>query len=271
MLVSIIIPVYNSKNTIERCIESVVISVEKLTTDYEIICIDDGSKDNSLEILKKLSQSNSHIIVIHQENAGAAAARNVGLETAKGEYIAFNDSDDEWLEDHFEILLDILRNNPNVSCISANHDIESQPKFSLKLLKKRNENLFEVSLFSQQFKNWFSPQNSMTLRKVIEFGVRFDSSMKGSEEFLFYNHILKDFKCYFLNKKVSQSILHKFRFGECGLSGNLKEMEKGELFALKDAYKNLGVPFLIYFLAKLFSLLKYFRRVMIVKFRKNKK
>ena len=266
MLVSVIIPVYNSENTIHRCIESVIISLERVTKDYEIICVDDGSTDNSLRLLNEIASNNPKIVVVHQENAGAATARNKGLELAKGEYIAFNDSDDEWLENHFEILLEVFKKYPYCDCISANHDIERQTTF---FLKKIDNNLYKVSLNAQQFKNRYSPPNSIVSRKIIEFGVRYNSLLRGSEEFYFYNHILHDFECLFLNKKVSQSILHKQRYGQCGLSGNLKEMEKGELFSITDSHKNLGVNFFIFFLAYIFSVLKYYKRKIIVNLRKK--
>ncbi len=262
MLVSVIIPVYNSENTIYRCIESVVISLERVTKDYEIICVDDGSKDNSLQLLNDIAENNPKIIIVHQENAGAATARNKGLEQAKGEYIAFNDSDDEWMENHFEILLEVFKKHPECECVSANHEVETQSTFFLKKLDNR---LYAVSLNAQQFKNRYSPPNSMISRKIIEFGVRYNPTLKGSEEFYFYNHILHDFTCLFLNQKVSQSILHKQRYGQCGLSGNLREMEKGELFSITDSYKNLGVNFFVFCTAYVFSIMKYIRRKIIVK------
>lgn len=266
MLVSIIIPVYNSNKTIERSISSVIKSVEMNTKDYEIICIDDGSKDSSLAILKELSKNNRRIKVFSQKNEGAAAARNAGLEIANGSYIAFNDSDDEWSVEHFSELMKIFKMFPDVKCVSANHDIEHQKTYGL---KKIAENLFEVNINAQQFKNYFSPQNSMISKEIIEFGIRFNPMMRGSEEFLFYNHILKNFKCLFYNKKISQSILHKFRYGQSGLSGNLKEMEKGELFAIKDAHINLGISNFVFFGAYIVSVFKYIKRIIIVKFRRN--
>ncbi|MBR4590945.1 MAG: glycosyltransferase family 2 protein [Bacteroidaceae bacterium] len=267
MLISVIIPVYNSSSTIVRCVESVVISLDKVTNDYEIICVDDGSSDDSLHLLNEIALQNHRIIVIHQENAGAAVARNTGLNMAKGDYIAFNDSDDEWLENHFEVLLYYLKKFPEVDCISANHDKE---KLSTFLLTKYNESLYKVTLNSQQFKSRFSPPNSMMKREIIDGGIRFDSKLKGSEEFFFYNCILYKYNCFFLNKKTAQSILHKKRYGECGLSGNLKEMEKGELYSIRYARKKLGLSFVVYCMAMCFSVLKYFRRIVIVKLRKKR-
>lgn len=268
MLVSVIIPVYNSEKTINRCIESVINSIEKITTDYEIICINDGSTDSSLNLLNEYAAKNSKLIVIQQENSGAAAARNKGLEIAKGEFIAFNDSDDEWMYNHFEILYNIIKNDQTCDCISANHDIEKQKTF---FLKKLTKNLYKVTLNAQQFKNRFSPPNSILRKSIIQTGIRFNPDMKGSEEFYFYNHILYSFNCLFLNQKISQSILHKMRYGECGLSGNLREMEKGELFAIADARKNLDLNLFIFISAYIFSYLKYLRRCLIVKRRKINK
>ena len=89
--VSIIVPVYNSKNYIKKCIESILIQDLK---ELEIIIIDDGSSDGSSEICDKLSKKDKRIKVFHRENGGICEARNYGLMQAKGEYIAFADHDD---------------------------------------------------------------------------------------------------------------------------------------------------------------------------------
>ena len=264
MLVSVIIPVYNSESTILHCIESVVASLEKVTTDYEIICVDDGSSDNSLQLLNEIASQNSKIIIVHQENTGAATARNKGLELAKGEYIAFNDSDDEWLENHFEVLLEVFEQHPEIDCLSGNHEIDKQ---KTQFLSQIDKNLYKTTLKSQLLKNYFSPPNSMLKHTVWGSGIKFSSGMRHAEEGFFFNWIAKDFNACFLNQKVSQSILHKQRFGESGLSGNLKAMEQGELFNIHYAYKNFGIPWHFYIFAKSFSLAKYVRRILIVKIR----
>ena len=87
--VSVIIPVFNVEKYIKECIDSVI---NQTLTDIEIICVDDGSTDNSLNLLKQYSDT--RIKIISQENKGLAAARNEGVKHATGEYIAFLDSDD---------------------------------------------------------------------------------------------------------------------------------------------------------------------------------
>ena len=88
---SAIIPVYNVENYLIDCLDSVC---KQTLTDIEIICINDGSTDTSLEILKEYSSKDSRIKIITKENGGQATARNLGIEEAQGEYIAFVDSDD---------------------------------------------------------------------------------------------------------------------------------------------------------------------------------
>lgn len=92
---SIIVPVYNVENYLADCIDSLLkIQIDKV----EIILIDDGSTDSSGKIADKYAAQNNKIKVIHQTNGGLAAARNRGMTEAKGEYIAFVDSDD-WILD----------------------------------------------------------------------------------------------------------------------------------------------------------------------------
>lgn len=97
MLISIIIPVYQVKDYIDKCIESVI---EQTYQELEIILIDDGSTDGSGEICDEYAQKDNRINVIHKSNAGLSSARNVGLNIARGKYIAFIDSDD-WVSRNF--------------------------------------------------------------------------------------------------------------------------------------------------------------------------
>ena len=90
--ISIIVPVYNSENYIQRCIDSVTNQNPK---DCQVILIDDGSTDRSLQIMQKAAEKYKYIEIIHQENQGVSMARNIGLKKADGEWIYFLDSDDE--------------------------------------------------------------------------------------------------------------------------------------------------------------------------------
>jgi len=104
--ISIIVPVYNVEKYIHRCIDSILHQTFK---DFELILVDDGSLDNSGKICDEYAKEDDRIKVIHKENGGLSDARNVGLDIAQGEYIAFVDSDD-WIEkDMYSILYENIR------------------------------------------------------------------------------------------------------------------------------------------------------------------
>ncbi|MBZ9570444.1 glycosyltransferase [Methanobrevibacter sp. TMH8] len=92
--ISIIIPVYNSEKHLEDCLNSVI---NQTLNEIEIICVNDGSTDKSLEILNKYSSKDKRINIINKKNGGAGSARNLGIEKSNGEYILFLDSDD-WID-----------------------------------------------------------------------------------------------------------------------------------------------------------------------------
>ena len=89
--VSVIIPIYNSEAYLEKCLQSVINQTLK---EIELICVNDGSTDNSLEILQRYALKYNNIIVINQENCGVGKSRNKGIDIAKGKFVAFMDSDD---------------------------------------------------------------------------------------------------------------------------------------------------------------------------------
>jgi len=91
MKISVILPVYNKAPFLVQCIDGIL---AQTLDDIEIICIDDGSTDESLSILKKYEEKDNRIKLISQKNKGAATARNVGLSHASGEYLSILDADD---------------------------------------------------------------------------------------------------------------------------------------------------------------------------------
>ncbi len=99
MLLSVIIPVYNVEKYLAECLDSVCAQTLR---DIEIICIDDGSTDRSLEILKEIAAKDSRLRILRQQNRGAGAARNYGIREAKGQYLFFADADDRLAPDLLE-------------------------------------------------------------------------------------------------------------------------------------------------------------------------
>lgn len=108
MFLSFIIPVYNTEEYLDECLQS-LLSQDIPTEDYEIICVNDGSTDGSLEILRQYEQGYSSVKVIDQKNGGVCRARNTGLRAAKGNYIWFFDSDDVLQQNSLGLLRNISR------------------------------------------------------------------------------------------------------------------------------------------------------------------
>jgi len=104
--VSVILPTYNRAHIIEKAIQSVL---KQTYQDFEIIIIDDGSKDDTEKIIRGFQEKDNRIKYIRfEENKGAAAARNAGINMSKGEYITFQDSDDEWVIDKLEKQMKVI-------------------------------------------------------------------------------------------------------------------------------------------------------------------
>ena len=111
--VSVIIPTYNRSKYVTKAIDSVLAQTYR---DFEIIVVDDGSTDNTKEVLKPYTD---RIKYLYQENTGVSAARNAGIRAAGGQWIAFLDSDDEWLPEKLSIQMDYLsRHNEIVAFIT---------------------------------------------------------------------------------------------------------------------------------------------------------
>ena len=102
MKVSVIIPIYNTEQYLNKCIDSVL---NQTMRDFELLLIDDGSKDSSGMICDTYAQQDSRVRVVHKENAGQGVARNLAMDMAAGEYYAFLDSDDYWDADYLEKML----------------------------------------------------------------------------------------------------------------------------------------------------------------------
>ncbi|WP_289090062.1 glycosyltransferase family 2 protein [uncultured Bacteroides sp.] len=110
---SIIIPVYNGALLLPRCLDSIFNQKTEFT--YEVILVDDGSTDNSVELIKARKETN--IVLYQQQNAGPAVARNKGMELAKGKYVAFIDADDYWNDGYIQKTVDFM--NRHEECVAV--------------------------------------------------------------------------------------------------------------------------------------------------------
>lgn len=168
--ISVIVPIYNAEHSIKTCLESIF---KQTLKDIEIICVNDGSLDNSLQILKESAEKDSRIKIFNKENSGVGDSRNLGLDNATGEYIAFLDADDIFVDENS---LDILYHEAkkhNVEMVSGGIQFIIKNKISY-------EN------------KWFKPIQKLQKKSPEEYGI----------PWFFYKNI---FKRDFLNK-------HNIRF-----------------------------------------------------------
>lgn len=127
-MVSIIVPVYNSRKYLKKCMDSIL---DQSYNDLEIVCVDDGSVDDSLSILYEYQKKDERIKVLSKENEGkgAAGARNLGLKNATGEYVMFLDSDDFFEPDLIEILYNgAIEKNADLVCCGADRYDDKEKK-----------------------------------------------------------------------------------------------------------------------------------------------
>lgn len=179
-LVTIIIPVYNAERTLCKCLDSIL---AQDFNNYEIILVNDGSKDSSLEICKEYESKHQNISVINQNNAGVSSARNAGLDVAKGDWIIFIDSDD-YIEVGFFNCLDtynedlIILNSKN---LSPSGDISDS------IFSKTDNQLHKKSSITHFISNNIdktllrAPWAKFYKKELIK-DIRFDTKMKIGED-----------------------------------------------------------------------------------------
>lgn len=144
-LLSVIVPVYNTEIYLERCIDSIISQTYK---NLEIILVDDGSTDRSGIICDEYKQKDERIRVVHQKNAGPSAARNCGLDIARGKYIGFVDSDDYIAADMYENLQRCMKAGIDITCCGTISIRKSKSIVCCKMNRQRifntEEAIFEL-------------------------------------------------------------------------------------------------------------------------------
>lgn len=262
-LISVIVPVYNVQKYLPMCLNSVLAQTFK---DFELICVDDGSTDDSLKILQEYAAKDKRIKVIHQENQGVSAARNYGLSFAIGHYIYFMDSDDFILQKCFEKAAEIIdRYSPDCVMFDYREVGENEilndeaPEVEVQKL----ENPFE--LFMQKH-SLIYPNLWTKIYKAETIGKqRFDENMIYSEDLWFnleflakaqtFYHLSQ--KMYAYVKRIDSITASKFTerkahsFLQC-CANIQKKFEKTPYFkTMRNNISNLNLKFVLKNLQKL--------------------
>jgi len=137
-LISVIVTTYNRENLLLRALKSVLIQTFK---DFEVLVVDDGSTDNTRQVIQEIQKEDGRVIYLYQKNKGWPSALNTGLSNAQGRYIAFLDSDDEWLPEKIEKQVAFLENNKSFDGVTCygNIILDDKEKIKSGVLKESND------------------------------------------------------------------------------------------------------------------------------------
>lgn len=251
LLISVIIPMYNSADTIVRALDS--IRNQSFTCFFEVLVVNDGSKDNSKKIVEDYIDNNGlkNVILINQNNGGVSKARNKGLLSAKGKYIAFLDADDYWVKNKIERQMIFLEKGFDFICGLRNNEKITFP-YQIK------NGYANISLNKLLIKVVGQTSTAIFNKKVIENSGLFDENQRYSEDANLWMRISKNNKMIVLNEVL---VLTDNGYGNKGLSSNLIEMEKGVKKNIKEMYDMNRINFFQYHFFNFFSYIKYLRRI----------
>lgn len=203
-LVSVIMPAYNLERYIAKSIESVL---NQSYSFFELIIVNDGSKDGTEQLIEKYAESDKRIKIINQENAGVSVARNKGIELARGEYISFLDGDDLWHRDFLNEMLSYIENNDeNIDFIYA----KTEECFS----DDRKTVLGGDRVVDGYFEDFLAPNCELRLafhigamlvrRKLLNrYNIRFVPGLRLSEDTGFIIELLSVTKAHGLHKVLA--------------------------------------------------------------------
>lgn len=252
--ISIIIPCYNSEQFIDRTIKSVL---SQTFSDWELLLIDDHSTDKTKDILEKYAKNDTRIKILQtKENSGGPALpKNIGIENAKGEYIAFLDHDDEWLPEKLEKQLAVFKNSKDekLGLVSCGVRLINNKNKEFATVTQKNNNIFPDILIRNPI---FSNSSVLIKKEVIDIVGKRDENLKYSEDYDYWLRIagagynffyIKEplFKYYFHENNVTKNIglLKKIENMEIIFQKNIKTYEKYKY--LHIGYFRLGVMYFL--------------------------
>ena len=186
--ISVIVPVYNVEQYLCRCIDSIL---AQSFPDFELLLIDDGSKDRSGEICDEYAQKNERVRVFHKENGGVSSARNLGLDNAKGEWISFVDADDWVEEDYLSNMILSIRDDID---IIVGGFFPSGNEFPTKIMEDKRYSHLDMNFFLSKYLGDMeigTPWAILFRSKVIVCNkLRFDEKIHFNEDSLFNQNFL---------------------------------------------------------------------------------
>ncbi|MCC8073748.1 MAG: glycosyltransferase [Clostridiales bacterium] len=231
--ISIIIPAYNSAKFIENTINSVLQQTYK---NFEIIVVNDGSSDNTLEVLENLRNRDNRIIIISQKNSGVSAARNTGLLNATGEFITFVDSDDSLPKNALETLVDKMKDDVDF-VIGSHNEVKLTKKPHLETPSQYNKKTIKDNFREFDRVIWW-PWGKLFRKSIIEKNnLSYDTSISYGED-----HIFNLLYSKYINNKivVTDKIVYNYYFFRGGLCSkyypDMHKMQKYVYLKIADYF-----------------------------------
>lgn len=265
-MISVVIPAYNCSETIANTLDSVrnqtVFNLIK-----EIIVVNDGSTDNTLEILNKykIKYTDFPLIIISKDNGGVSSARNQGIQMATQEWIALLDSDDYWLPDKIEKQINVIKKT-NIFFLGTNRNKEM---VSIGKLINKNLKLHLLSVKNLLFKSWPSVPTVLIKKELLNKIGLFEENMNYGEDADLWLRIAECNQLYYIEDCLVETGYGKKSFGDKGLSANLKSMHDGVIQLIFSAYINKDITFLEKNFFVLYENIKYIRRIVLTKWRRK--
>jgi len=234
-LISVIMPCCNSEHWIEQAIESVL---QQTHRELELIVIDDASSDATSNILENIRDPRIRLITREQRSGGPATPRNQGLAAAKGDYLAFIDSDDIWHAEKLERQLKAIEQH-ELNFISSNHICFTDNTPKAPSLDEQHRRVSRKSHQDLLTKNWVITSSALIDRKLFD-GVSFnqESQYIGVEDYLAWLHIHQS---PFVKSAVLEAPLVFYRLRKDSLSHSKIKMA-GKIFYLLGNYQHKGRP-----------------------------
>ena len=230
--VSVVMATYNCTEYISEAIDSVLSQTMK---DFEIIIVDDGSTDNTPEILDKYLNNYKNIKYFYQENRGLAIARNHAIKESCGKYVAFLDADDMWFPNRLEVGVNILDNNPNVGLVHANDLMITENGEEIIRKDKRNPILLSGYIAQNLLFRKIHIRGGTVLFRTIcleKVGVLDENLTRiGVEDRDLWYRILREYKAQFVDETIAY-----YRIRQNSLSKNYQKMMEGRLYLIDKYY-----------------------------------
>ncbi len=240
-LISVIVASYNYEKLIGGALDSILNQTYK---NYEIVVVDDGSRDNSVEVIKRYVKKYDNVFLYMHEggvNKGLSETVQLGLEKARGDYVAFCESDDSWTPDYLEEKIRIINRYPNVAIISNNIELIGEKSDEFVARERYINGVHDLLIpgcnflatWDNDMMNIVPTFSCVMIKRKIFKGLNFDSPIPAWLDWWLYKQILQHHKLYYCPKKVTIWNAHGDSFNNANSSNNNDYKKTNDVFQAK--------------------------------------